>query len=237
MPPRRTCRPPSSRRNRNCRWECRARHPTKRLIPPISRFSICRWARPRCRFRKSMSMPRTTSASASRWSAASPKSRSTARRSMRFGSRSIQVAGVARYRHRRGRAGGPSRQRRSADGNPLRPASTVYRAGAGTAPQRSRIRPLIVTYRNGSPVRLADVGRVIDSVENDKTAGWTDGLPSVVLAIQRQPGVEYRRGGGQRLRLLPSFQAEMPAGLKIGKLGDRATTIGPRSTMCNSPCC
>ena len=86
-------------------------------------------------------------------------------------------------------------------------------------------RPLIVTYRNGSPVRLSDVGRVIDSVENDKTAGWTDGLPSVVLAIQRQPGVNTVEVVDNVLRLLPSFQAEMPAGLKIGKLGDRATTI------------
>jgi HAE1 family hydrophobic/amphiphilic exporter-1 len=76
-------------------------------------------------------------------------------------------------------------------------------------------RPLIVTYRNGSPVRLSDVGRVIDSVENDKTAGWTDGLPSVVLAIQRQPGVNTVEVVDHVLNLL----------LSIGKLGDRATTI------------
>ena len=86
-------------------------------------------------------------------------------------------------------------------------------------------RPLIVTYRNGSPVRLSDVGRVIDSVENDKTAGWTDGLPSVVLAIQRQPGVNTVEVVDNVLKLLPTFQAEMPAGLSIGTLGDRATTI------------
>src|SRR5262249_29835484 len=86
-------------------------------------------------------------------------------------------------------------------------------------------RPLIVTYRNGSPVRLSDVGRVIDSVENDKTAGWTDGEPSVVLAIQRQPGVNTVEVVDKVLSLLPTFQEEMPAGLKIGKLGDRATTI------------
>ncbi len=86
-------------------------------------------------------------------------------------------------------------------------------------------RPLIVSYSNGSPVRLADVGRVIDSVENDKTAGWTDGQPSVVLAIQRQPGTNTVQVVDNVLRLLPSFQAEMPAGLKIASLGDRATAI------------
>jgi HAE1 family hydrophobic/amphiphilic exporter-1 len=86
-------------------------------------------------------------------------------------------------------------------------------------------RPLIVTYRNGSPVRLSDVGRVIDSVENDKTAGWTDGQPSVVLAIQRQPGTNTVQVVDNVLRLLPSFQSEMPAGLKIASLGDRATAI------------
>jgi HAE1 family hydrophobic/amphiphilic exporter-1 len=86
-------------------------------------------------------------------------------------------------------------------------------------------RPLIVTYRNGSPVRLSDVGRVIDSVENDKTGGWTDGEPSVVLAIQRQPGVNTVEVVDSVKRLLPAFEAEMPAGLKIGQLGDRATTI------------
>ena len=86
-------------------------------------------------------------------------------------------------------------------------------------------RPLIVTYRNGSPVRLSDVGRVIDSVENDKTAGWTDGQPSVVLAIQRQPGTNTVEVVDNVLRLLPIFQSEMPAGLKIASLGDRATAI------------
>ncbi|HXN87461.1 MAG TPA: efflux RND transporter permease subunit [Candidatus Binataceae bacterium] len=86
-------------------------------------------------------------------------------------------------------------------------------------------RPLIVTYRNGSPVRLSDIGRVIDSVENDKTAGWTDGQPSVVLAIQRQPGTNTVQVVDNVLRLLPDFQSEMPAGLKIASLGDRATTI------------
>ena len=49
-------------------------------------------------------------------------------------------------------------------------------------------RPIIVAYKNGAPVRLEEVGRVIDGVENDKVAGWVGDQRAVVLAIQRQPG-------------------------------------------------
>ena len=47
---------------------------------------------------------------------------------------------------------------------------------------------MIVAYRNGAPVRLGDIGRVIDGVQNDKVAAWYNGTRGVVLAIQRQPG-------------------------------------------------
>ena len=49
-------------------------------------------------------------------------------------------------------------------------------------------KPLVVAYRNGSPVRLNELGRVIDSVQNDKTASWFNGTRAIVLAIQKQPG-------------------------------------------------
>jgi len=106
--------------------------------------------------------------------------------------------------------------------NSLWGASAIHGSGAGQLTNAAAYRPLIITYRNGSPVRLADVGRVIDSVENDKTAGWTDGVPSVVLAIQRQPGVNTVEVVDKVLNLLPSFQAEMPAGLTIRKTGRTA---------------
>ena len=48
--------------------------------------------------------------------------------------------------------------------------------------------PMVVAYRNGSPVRLNELGRVIDSVQNDKTASWFNGTRAIVLAIQKQPG-------------------------------------------------
>ena len=86
-------------------------------------------------------------------------------------------------------------------------------------------RSLIVAYQNGSPVRLEDVGRVIDSVQNDKTAGWSNGERSVVLAIQRQPGTNTVQVVDNVLRLLPAFQAEVPAALHIHILGNYAETI------------
>ena len=63
-------------------------------------------------------------------------------------------------------------------------------------------RPLIVTYRNGSPVRLGDLAEVTDSVENDKVAAWffngQDQQRSIILAIQRQPGTNTVAGRGGR---------------------------------------
>ncbi len=55
-------------------------------------------------------------------------------------------------------------------------------------------RPLIVAYRNGSPVRLEELGRVIDGVQTDKVASWYNDERAVILAIQRQPGTNTRRG-------------------------------------------
>lgn len=81
-------------------------------------------------------------------------------------------------------------------------------------------RSLIVAYQNGSPVRLDDVGQVLDSVQNNKTAGWANGEPSVVLAIQRQPGTNTVQVVDNVMRLIPAFQAEVPAALHIRTLGN-----------------
>ena len=86
-------------------------------------------------------------------------------------------------------------------------------------------RSLIVAYQNGSPVRLDDIGRVLDGVQNDKTAGWSNGERSVVLAVQRQPGTNTVEVVDNVLRLVPAFRAEVPAALHINTLGDHAETI------------
>ncbi len=86
-------------------------------------------------------------------------------------------------------------------------------------------RPIIVAYRNGSPVRLGEVGRVLDSVENDKVAGWYNGTPAVVLAIQRQPGTNTVEVVDNVRRLLRAFRAELPAGVTLAALYDRSEAV------------
>jgi HAE1 family hydrophobic/amphiphilic exporter-1 len=86
-------------------------------------------------------------------------------------------------------------------------------------------RPLIVTYRNGSPVRLEELGRVIDSVENDKVAGWRNDSRAVVLAIQRQPGTNTVEVVDAIRALLPMFRAQLPAAVALDTLYDRSQTI------------
>ena len=85
--------------------------------------------------------------------------------------------------------------------------------------------PMIVAYRNGSPVRLSDLGKVTDSVQNNKSASWFNGNRAIVLAIQRQPGtntVEVVNGINE---LLPQLQEHIPAAVKIETLYDRSISI------------
>ncbi len=86
-------------------------------------------------------------------------------------------------------------------------------------------RPIIVAYRNGSPIRLNELGRVIDSVQSDKLAAWFKGKRGIVLAIQRQPGTNTIEVVNSVKRLLPTFRAEVPAGINLEVLFDRSVTI------------
>src|ERR1700731_3796285 len=86
-------------------------------------------------------------------------------------------------------------------------------------------RPVIGAYKNGAPVRLEEVGQVLDSVENDKVAGWVDNQRAVVLAIQRQPGTNTVEGVNAINRILPTFRSELPASVSITNLYSRADSI------------
>jgi len=86
-------------------------------------------------------------------------------------------------------------------------------------------RPMIVAYRSGSPVRLEELGRVIDSVENDKAANWYKGERSVVLAIQRQPGTNTVEVVDSIKKLLPVFRVQIPPSVKLETLYDRSVSI------------
>ena len=86
-------------------------------------------------------------------------------------------------------------------------------------------RPLIVAYRGGSPVRLGELGRVIDSVQNDKVAAWFSGTRAIVLAILRQPGTNTIEVVQSIKDILPSFRADLPASVNLDILYDRSVPI------------
>ena len=85
--------------------------------------------------------------------------------------------------------------------------------------------PVIVTYRNGAPVRLNEIGRAYDSVEDDKRRNIFNGQPSIVLAIMRQPGTNTVEVVKAIKDLLPSFESQLPAAVKIDTLFDRSESI------------
>ncbi len=86
-------------------------------------------------------------------------------------------------------------------------------------------RPLIVAWRNGAPVRLEEVATPIDSVENARIAAWNVDKRSIVLAIQRQPGANTIETVNLVKRMLPSFQASLPASINMTTLYDRSISI------------
>ena len=86
-------------------------------------------------------------------------------------------------------------------------------------------RPVIVAYRNGSPVRLEELGRVIDGVQTDKVAGWFNGERAVVLAVQRQPGTNTIEVVDAIRTLLPVFRAQLPAAVNLNVVYDRSVAI------------
>jgi HAE1 family hydrophobic/amphiphilic exporter-1 len=102
-------------------------------------------------------------------------------------------------------------------------AFTVQATGQLTTAEAYR--PIIVAYRNGSPVRLEELGRVIDSVENDKVAGWFNNTRGIILSIQRQPGTNTVEVVDNIRQLLPTFRAQMPAAVNLEILNDRSMTI------------
>ena len=86
-------------------------------------------------------------------------------------------------------------------------------------------RPLIVAYHNGNPVRLQELGHVLDSVQNDKTAAWYNNTRGIVLAIQRQPGANTVAVVDNIRNLLPQFRNQIPAAVNLDILFDRSQSI------------
>ncbi|HEX4276136.1 MAG TPA: efflux RND transporter permease subunit [Bryobacteraceae bacterium] len=86
-------------------------------------------------------------------------------------------------------------------------------------------RDLIVVYRNGSPVRLSDLGRVIDSVEDVRNLGMADGKPAVLIQISRQPNANVVDTVKRIKDILPRFKASLPPTVNFTVENDRTTTI------------
>src|SRR5215472_12025413 len=85
--------------------------------------------------------------------------------------------------------------------------------------------PIVIAYRNGAPVRLADVATVLDSAENQRQAAWMNSTPAVILNIQRQPGANIISVVDSIQRLLPQLRASLPQAIDVRVLTDRTTTI------------
>ena len=84
---------------------------------------------------------------------------------------------------------------------------------------------VIVAYRNGAPVRLGDLGQVVDNVENVRLAAWVGANPAVVLDILRQPGANIIETADRVKKLLPTLRAALPPSIKVDILTDRTQTI------------
>ena len=86
-------------------------------------------------------------------------------------------------------------------------------------------RQVVVAYRNGAPVKLTDVAKVVDSVENAKQAAWMNETPAVILNIQRQPGANTIKVVKAIKAVLPQLEANLPASIKVTPLTDLTTSI------------
>ena len=86
-------------------------------------------------------------------------------------------------------------------------------------------RNVAVAYRNGAPVMLTDVARIVNGVENDNQAAWMNQTPAVILNVQRQPGANTISVVKSIKRLMPQLEANLPAGIQVTTLTDLTTAI------------
>lgn len=84
---------------------------------------------------------------------------------------------------------------------------------------------LVIAYRNGSPVRILDIGRAVSAGENDLIAGWYNNNRAIILAVQRQPGANVIETVQRIKAMMPTLQASIPADMRINVISDRTQTI------------
>src|SRR5687767_6203404 len=105
------------------------------------------------------------------------------------------------------------------------PHQAINVQASGQLMDAAAYRPIVVAYRNGSPVRLAELGRVVDGVQSDKVAGWFNDDRAVVLAVQRQPGTNTIQIVDSIKQLLPSLRQQLPAAVNLTVVFDRSVAI------------
>jgi multidrug efflux pump len=86
-------------------------------------------------------------------------------------------------------------------------------------------KPVIIAYRNGAPVTIGDVANIVDGLENDRTGGWYQGTPAVIIDIQRQPGANVIEVVRDIRAEIPKLQRAIPAGVNLTVVSDRTVTI------------
>ncbi|AVY95542.1 MULTISPECIES: MdtB/MuxB family multidrug efflux RND transporter permease subunit [Microvirgula] len=84
---------------------------------------------------------------------------------------------------------------------------------------------LIIAYKNGAPVRLADVATIAEGAENNKLSAWADHDPAIILNVQRQPGANVIKTVDRIREILPTLQASLPGAVEVRILTDRTSTI------------
>jgi hydrophobe/amphiphile efflux-1 (HAE1) family protein len=84
---------------------------------------------------------------------------------------------------------------------------------------------LVVAYRNGSPVRIRDIGHAVSLGENELISAWFNQKRAILLAVQRQPGANVVETVGRIKAMMPVLQASIPAAVKINVVSDRTQTI------------
>jgi HAE1 family hydrophobic/amphiphilic exporter-1 len=105
------------------------------------------------------------------------------------------------------------------------PAQTMTLQTAGEPRAAKDFQNLIVAYRNGAPVRLVDIAKIQDSVQNDKVASWYNGVRSITLAVKRQPAANTVEVVDKIKDMLPAFRAQVPPSINLDVLNDRSVSI------------
>jgi HAE1 family hydrophobic/amphiphilic exporter-1 len=105
----------------------------------------------------------------------------------------------------------------------------VILQASGQLERAAEYRSVVVAWRNGAPVKLDEIARVVDSVENNKIAGWFNGRRSIVLGVQRQPDANTVAVVDAIREKLPALRAQIPASIQLEIMMDRS--IGVRQAV------